>query len=268
MKKFIMNRIDSYIYRKNKKLKKKMEKLNKLDVWFNYVVKASKYKQVAFKNRIKMYLHGFSSDQYENYNLKDNDYKNYITDYERYKSREVNGEYNIILDDKRLFYEVFSKYVNIPKTLVYITDGKITDYDTDDILSVEDIMEMLKDKNGLVFRPLKSGGGKGINVIKYKEGIYYLNGDKVTQGQAQEVIEGYENCIITEFLNQHKYSNDIYDKSVNTIRIVSIYTKEKGAEIILAVHRFGTSTSCPVDNICSGGAPVRCTISSLMQVQT
>ena len=55
--------------------------------------------------------------------------KEYLTDVQRWKSRQINGDYNIILDDKRLFYEIFSKYLDIPETIGYLINKKFQNYE-------------------------------------------------------------------------------------------------------------------------------------------
>lgn len=213
---------------------------------------------MSLKNKVKMYLKGFTSDDYVNYNFARNDPKDYITESERWKSRNINGKYNIVLDDKRLFYETFCRHLNIPRTLLFVSDGNIFDYETHRILNTEEVVNVLKEYKGLVFRPLSSGGGKDINIITFINDKFFLNHICQTEENIKDFLKVQYNCVVSEYLFQHKYSSDIYDKSVNTIRIITIQEENKGAIIPLALHRFGTDDSYPVDNACSGGifAPI------------
>ncbi len=55
-------------------------------------------------------------------------------------------------------------------------------------------------------------------------------------------------------MKQHQYSDDIYDKTVNTIRLITlrdIHTHQ--FKIFFAVQRIGTSATIPVDNGSRGG---------------
>lgn len=62
--------------------------------------------------------------------------------------------------------------------------------------------------------------------------------------------------IIQTLVEQHPTLNKIYDKSINTLRILTIYKKkEKGIEHIAAEIRFGANGSV-VDNLSAGGIAV------------
>ena len=62
-----------------------------------------------------------------------------------------------------------------------------------------------------------------------------------------------DNCYIVEQqVHQHENLSAIYPKSVNTIRLVTIYDKKNFSKFS-AILRCGNHTSGNVDNICHGG---------------
>ena len=246
-------KLGKHINKKTEKLNKKVVKHHNFSDWFFCVVCSHKYKNVSLKNRLKMYANGFTSDEYVDYNFEKNNMKEYITEVERWKSREINGKYNVVLDDKRLFYEAFCKYIKIPKTLFYIVKGKFLSYEKDEELSLENIFELLNIYKGLVIRPISDGGGRGICIVKQIGDKIYLNDDECDKNTVKDVFKGQNDSVVSEYVFQHKYANDIFDKSVNTIRIVTIQKENGKAEIPIALHRFGTKESIPVDNACNGG---------------
>ena len=77
LSKFIKEKIEKYINKKTEKINKKVKKHYNMSDWWFCVVCAKKYRKVHFPDRIKMYLHGFYSDQYINYHLDKNSYKDY-----------------------------------------------------------------------------------------------------------------------------------------------------------------------------------------------
>lgn len=246
-------KLGKHINKKTEKLNKKVVKHHNFSDWFFCVVCGHKYKNVSLKNRLKMYANGFTSDEYVDYNFEKNNMKEYITEVERWKSREINGNYNIVLDDKRLFYEVFSKYIRIPKTLFYITNGRLTSYEGDGVLSYNKVIELLEMYRGFVLRPIRDGGGRGIKIIKKIGNDIFLNEQKCDEGTFKCILQNQQDAVISEYIFQHKYSNEIFDKSVNTIRIITIQEDDGQVKIPIALHRFGTIESVPVDNACSGG---------------
>ncbi len=255
---FIKKIIGRMIDKRTAKLKKKMEKQHIISDWFFCIVCATKYKKVPFLKRIKMYLHGFSSDEYISYELDKNNYNDYLTDKQRWDSRKINGDYSIVLDDKVLFYEAFCRHLNIPKTLFFIKGDKILDYETNTKKNAQDIINCIKEFKGLAFKTNNNGGGHGINIITYTDNKFYINTVESPIEEVESYILSLRDCFVSEYVFQHEYSNKIYSKSINTARVITVQSDENGASIPLAMHRFGTDESAPVDNACSGGifAPV------------
>lgn len=248
------NIIDYYIDKRRYKLQKKIKKHQEFADWWYNIVNGKSYKNVSLCNKLKMYIHGFDSDSYKNYDLENNNYKEYLTEVERWKSREINGQYKIILDDKRLFYEVFSSHIKIPKTILNIVNNVITDYNTQQEISLEDMLEYIKKYKGLAFRPTNNGGGKYVSVVIAKENdTYEINGKITNREDTLNFLKTQCDDIVTEYVFQHEYSANIFSGSVNTIRIVTTHMKNGDCIIPLALHRFGVEKSRPVDNACSGG---------------
>mgnify|MGYP003319580637 CR=1 FL=1 len=55
-------------------------------------------------------------------------------------------------------------------------------------------------------------------------------------------------------MEQHHYSSDIYDKTVNTIRFITLRDPETHKfKVFFAVQRVGTKETIPVDNGSRGG---------------
>lgn len=245
--------IEKRIRNSEKRIDKKQTKIRNLSDWYWCIVCANKHFDIPFKKRIKMYLKGFTSDQYYFYNLEKNDPKDYLTEMQRWKSRQINGKYNIIFDDKRLFFEVFNNYFHIPQTIGFISNGTFQNYKKSHLNKIEDLLEIIKNNKKLVFRRTSDGGGRGVAVVEFNNNNWYINNETILEKDLKIELENCNNHIISEYLNQLEYSNKIYSKSVNTIRVVVINNGDGTYCIPIAVHRFGTSKSGVVDNLCRGG---------------
>ena len=114
-----------YINNKWAYYKKMEEKYHDKNDWFWQVVKSPKIFDVPILKRLYMYKKGFSSDEYIKYNFKQNNMNDYLNEVQRWQSRRINGIYNIILDDKEVFYQVFKDHVHTPKIIGTIKNGKI-----------------------------------------------------------------------------------------------------------------------------------------------
>lgn len=75
---------------------------------------------VSLFRRLILNIKGFQSDKWILYNLKNNNIKEYLSDYQRWKGRLINGPYNITMDDKLLSLEIFDKYTPFPRSIGYI----------------------------------------------------------------------------------------------------------------------------------------------------
>ena len=68
-------------------------------------------------------------------------------------------------------------------------------------------------------------------------------------------LQGRDDWFICESMKQHRYSDQIYDKTVNTIRMITlrdVHTHQ--FKIFFAVQRIGTEATIPVDNGSQGRA--------------
>lgn len=254
----IENIYSKYLDKKIAYHKAKVNKYNdKLDFLWK-VIKHEKHFNVSAKTRISMYRKGFTADDYVKYNLEKNDKEDYISESERWKSRRINGEYNVILDDKQVFYYVFRNDIKTPIIIGTTKNGKLLD-EEHHIIKIDEIKDYLKNHKGLIFRTNRNGGGRGLCLLEYRKEEYYVNDQQIEEKEIPKLIKACDNYIVTEAISNHPYSNKIFSKSVNTIRLIIGRNKDEDEYKILgAFHRFGCNESIPGDNVCRGGliAPI------------
>ena len=68
---------------------------------------------------------GFSFSESSLFDLKNNDWRDYISTWESYQPRLIDNSNFIISDDKYLFSLVFGNYVRTPKTICLIKKVKL-----------------------------------------------------------------------------------------------------------------------------------------------
>lgn len=206
---------------------------------------------IPLYKRILVNSRGFTADQLVRYNLMNN-FNEYISELERWKTREINGQYNYVLDNKLIFEEVFSKHLRIPKNYAWISNGKIRFLKRE--MEVDDLDTLLKKEKALVLKPvILAGGGKGVCVIKYLNEKYFIDHKEVDFSEIISFVQKLDDYIAVEFIKQHNYINQVFDKTTNTIRIVTMQCNETNDYTIpLAVHRIGVNESIPVDNAKKG----------------
>ncbi len=220
-------------------------------VWLQEVMIRHNNQKLGIRNKIKAIKNGYSSDFYKLYNLdKGNNPEDYISEYKRVVSRNIDGDYKILLDDKILFTEFFSRFVKVPNIEFLIKDHI---YDKNyNIISFEQFASDFKNKKYII-KPINDGGGHGVHIIEENEG-FFIDYKKATSNDLETLLKNCNNSIVNEYITQHDYSASIYPKSVNTIRLITIRDPETGECMIpCAAHRFGNSNTGAVDNVSSGG---------------
>lgn len=236
-------------------MKKIIKKIRKLKLWYKKVLISKNDYKIPFFTKIKYALKGFSGNEYILYNLKENDYTMYESEFERIQSRQIiNGDYKFILDDKLIFEEIFRNYIRVPKTYAWISNGNIYGMHEFDINN-DNFIDFIKEKKDVVLKWENGYEGKGTYVIKYIEkSKFIINHEEKNINDLKKVFSYYGTAILSEYIEQSKFSNELYPNSTNTIRIICAKKKnEKYAKIYKAVQRIGNNYSKPVDNFCAGG---------------
>ena len=161
-------------------------------------------------------------------------------------------EYKSLLENK-LFFALLSEKssLNTPKLIsynlgntFYYSNTVKQIYNKSDLVSFFEQVLTVNNLEGLFFRPPSDTGGKGC----FKLTITGLKNE--LDARFDSLINGY--YVHTKIIEQHKEINKIHDKSVNTLRIISLITSENHPEIISVFMRFGVGDGV-VDNASSGG---------------
>lgn len=184
---------------------------------------------------------GFSATDVMLYSLNKHNYKNYLNEFDRWKLRDINGDYRVIVDDKMLFHEFTKDFLKMPKLIGEINNGKL--YKNKILCGISEL------NFPVVFKNISTGGGRGFKFIDFKNGSFYINNEPVDE---KNIFAETDNGIIEEAVVQNQFFSKFYPNSLNTLRIVSI--NDNGNFLITnAVFRMGTSRSGFVDNASRGG---------------
>lgn len=229
------------------------------DLKYNYI--AIRYLIAEEKNcksnigllkKIWCLLHGFSSSKYEIYDFKKNNYKLYLSDFKRKKTARINGSYSLIIDDKSLFNKLFEADNVTATNYGRVKNGDIIIDNRE--CPFNDFINFIKTKDKLIIKRFKGGGGKEIYRLSYYNENTYLNDSIISYQELDTFIKTLSDHLIMEHLSQLDYSNDIYPETINSIRIITMIDPETNNPFIpIAVHKFGSEKTKPVDNVWNGG---------------
>ena len=108
-----------------KKIYDKLTKCIKLSIiWLvNILFSKSHFKVSIFKRIYYAIFGGFIADQIVIYNLNKKNKKEYLSEFEWYKSRYINEPYNFVLNNKLVCTDLFKEHLNVPK--VYSFSSKL-----------------------------------------------------------------------------------------------------------------------------------------------
>lgn len=236
------------------------QKYRKAKRWYKNIyrhhdkVDLGQKRRVPFFVKIKYNLLGFTDADYVRFDLKNNDYRNYISYKERLRLENVNGRFAFFLGEKVMFERMFGKYINVPHIFCWVKNGKLTGLEGEE--HEVDLVSVIREQRKLIAKPTRSvGGGTGVHRISCDDdGKLYFDDKEYGDAEWIEQMHGLEEYIIVQNVSSAEYSKKIFPDSVNTIRLVTVMDRASDCvRVLFAYHRFGTSRTAPVDNVSSGG---------------
>lgn len=142
--------------------------------------------------------------------------------------------YRKIFDDKALFNEKFDRYL---KRDWMVLDGN----------NSAGFEKLLREKGQLIVKPLDQSCGRGIEMIKYEDGM--------DTGRIYRKLYDAGCVLAEEVVVQCEEMDSLCNTSVNTIRLVTIYNSDDDVAVAAGAIRMGRSGNY-VDNFNHGGLAV------------
>lgn len=228
------------------------EKIGMLRSRLSIILEDRKYKtNVKINKRVFLLLKGFNSFHYNSYELNKNDMNDYLSEYQRRKTRFINGEASYILGNKLACDQILKQYVKTPEIYSLIINGEfIPISNKEEITNCSEFITLLKNRKKVILKP-NSGtdGGRGVLLATFDKEFIMINNEKKSEAEVKNFLENLNNYIICEFQLQGSFGENLYKETVNTLRVLTLqdpYTKKP--YILSAVHRIGNKKSIPVDN--------------------
>ena len=223
-------------------------------LWVTRILFAPNHFKVCFFKKIALNIFGgYTADQYVLYDFKNNSKKDYLSEFDWYKSRYINYAFNKMVDNKIVCSEVLKHYVKIPKIFIARYKGNFIYYD-ENVKTFEDIISLLKREKSLFVKPIDAGKGKGVHRFKFEDTQIYIDKTPYSEEKFTAFLKSTGDWLITELIVQHPFLDQIYDQTTNTMRIITMKDiKTSDFKVFFAVQRIGTYETIPVDNGSRGG---------------
>lgn len=220
--------------------------------------------RLPLRRRLELYRHGFTSPCGRLYDIETHGTDAYLSEIQRNRLfRRMNGAHRYLVDDKLSQYWMLADFPdNRPQAFGLIESGLVhriagTGTRGDPTPVAEWLPLMLQKHSTLVVKHLRGQGGKEVWVCEY-DGEFHLDGEPVSEAQLVETFAPLSGYLVTSFVRQHAYANELYPHASNTIRLFTIYDAVEGDVYVpMAVHRIGTERSRPIDNVSAGGLTAR-----------
>lgn len=200
---FILNSIRYTTPKSLVEVYKKSKKITKRKfILFDIIYCALKY-QAAFHDYLEFEFYSLNNEQRETYltNGKNNEIVKKFN----------NKSYWHIIDNKNEFNDYFKEYLKRD----YLNPN----------FSKEELNKFLIGKKNIIVKPINGIGGNGITIVNSNQ---------------KDIYEKYNNYLLEEIIVQHKKLSELYDKSVNSLRIFTFYDGKK-AYFIQAILKIGNN---------------------------
>lgn len=235
-------------------IKKLFDKIKLFVLYWTRIVFVKNHFKCSFFNKLRSNIFGgYLADQYVLYDFRHNDKKEYLSEFDWYRSRYINKPFDFLMNNKIACNEILQQYVRVPRIYAFSREKLISDFDGRQ-LDFNDLCSIIAEKHPVFIKPYGKGKGNGVFRLDYREQRYYADNKALTKDEMIDFLKKQKNWMICEAMSQHKYSSDIYSQTVNTIRLITLREPETGNyKIFFAVQRIGTHETIPVDNGSRGG---------------
>ena len=213
---------------------------------------------------------GFFPGRVQLYGLTEENYKNYLPDFNYFMIHPINHHFRIWVNDKLTLKYVLNSNScedTMPKYYLYVENNGNYTYLMDapeDIQKDKDfILNLLKREGTLAAKPNSgTSGGRGFMKLQYINGEIYENNNRIDLQEFNAIISELKNYIVTEYNYQHEDLAKIWPDSECTLRVVMVKvpSPDKYARLewkcTVSFARFGSSITGGASNLSSGGIGV------------
>ena len=239
-----------------------IKKMKLFVLYWRRIVFAKNHFKCPWYKKIKANLcGGFLADQWMLYDFDHNDRSEYLSEFDWYRSRYINEPFDFVCNNKIASAEILKQYVRVPESYMIKNRGYLSSFQSEE-LQYEDALTLLKEKKTLFFKPYGKGKGTGVCRFTWVDeaecgtpgGQPAIDLKPISGEELIAFLKKNDNWFLSEAMEQHHYSSDIYDKTVNTIRFITLRDPETHKfKVFFAVQRIGTKETIPVDNGSRGG---------------
>lgn len=214
--------------------------------------------KISEEDKLWCYERGFFAYRVPEIGLSEENYRNYVPDYEYFWVNRINNDYQDWITNKlqaRFVLDKFKEhlprhYYNIrcyngDKRIIALPDlqGGYTQ-------SIDSIIRLVKTKKQLALKRTYGSHGDGFVKFTYADGAMYLNDEKTDKAALEQFLFGHEGLyLITEYVEMHPFIAAMYPKALNTVRVTCMNKTAERGVIGACFLKVGHSKGGYTDNI-------------------
>jgi len=212
---------------------------------------------------------GFYPGRVELYGLTEQNYRDFVPDYQYFMLHPLNNHFLKWLDKTTLKYVLNSNgcEATMPAYYVYVeNDGSFTYLmDCPDHIARDEnfLLQLLQEKSILAMKPNSgTSGGLGFIKLELRGDEFYENNLPIDVARFTEIRDSMRNYVITEYAHQHDDLKKVWPDSECTLRVIMVKNKKASLyesatwSCAVSYARFGTSKNGGASNLSSGGVGV------------
>lgn len=205
--------------------------------------------KISFKKKVWAYKRGFLSQRIIHYGITDDNYKDYLSDYDYYKMYPLNGYEKKWIDDKLTTKYVLAPYDEfMPAYYFMLNMGKVTpmhNVDRNKEYKLTDVLDKLKEVKILALKMEAGFGGEGFYKLEYNNNNIIVNEKVYTENEFINLLTRLDNYLVMEYIIAHDDIRKYYSGASGVLRIMVI--NEETPRITNAYLRIGSSLSGNID---------------------
>lgn len=213
-------------------------------------------RRTTFIEKMWAYRRGFTSSKIIEYGLNEDNYKNYLSEFEYYKLFPLNENYSFWINDKVTVKYVLSKFSeHLPEYYFHLRKGNVfpaMDWNSGNNLSISSLIDLLTEKNSLAVKQESGSLGAGFYKLEYINSMFKVNGEVVSKDDLTKLLNSLDSYLVSEYIANHDFVNNIFSGSANCVRLQVIKDGNQPAYIANSFMRFGTSKTGGVDSPSEG----------------
>lgn len=190
------------------------------------------------------HAHGFYGETAVALQLTEDNYRDYLSDYDYCRVWPLNDWERFWINDKLTFAYMFAgtefeKY--IPESYYYVDANRILPLiDSHMDNSLDGFIALLKEKGEFACKPCNGGWGMGFNKLSYEDGKFYVGNKEASEADVRAFVTENRNYLYTEFFHPAEEWAKI-NPVIHTLRILMLNEDGVNPRTMASYFRFAVS---------------------------